>query len=297
MKTRVINYIQLTKPTIMFLVLFTGATAAFLEGSLIHEPIRLLLFLVGLYLTGGSANALNQYFERDIDANMERTKKRRPLPTGQLKPLEALLFSITIGLAGTLLLALIFNWLTALLSLSTILFYGLFYTLWLKPRTEYNIVIGGVAGAIGPIGAWAAATGTVTLEPWLLFLIIFAWTPPHFWALALYCKDDYRRTGLPMMPVVRGDDATLKQIWQYALVMVLISLTPVIFEAGLIYLSLTLLLGLSFLQKVRMARKQKDIKSFRSLFFYSIIYLFAVFGALMLDKVIQSLSGWSWLAI
>lgn len=297
MKTRVINYIQLTKPTIMFLVLFTGATTAFLEGSLVQEPLRFLLFLIGLYLTGGSANALNQYFERDIDANMERTRKRRPLPTGQLKPLEALLFSITIGLAGTLLLALIFNWLTALLSLSTILFYGLFYTLWLKPRTEYNIVIGGVAGAIGPIGAWAAATGTLTLEPWLLFLIIFAWTPPHFWALALYCKDDYRRTGLPMMPVVRGDEATLKQIWQYSLAMVAISLTPVMFEAGLIYLLLTSLLGLSFLQKVRLARKQKDIKSFRSLFFYSIVYLFAVFGALILDKVIQSLSGWTWLAI
>lgn len=297
MKTRVINYIQLTKPTIMFLVLFTGATTAFLEGSLVQEPLRFFLFLIGLYLTGGSANALNQYFERDIDANMERTRKRRPLPTGQLKPLEALLFSITIGLAGTLLLALIFNWLTALLSLSTILFYGLFYTLWLKPRTEYNIVIGGVAGAIGPIGAWAAATGTLTLEPWLLFLIIFAWTPPHFWALALYCKDDYRRTGLPMMPVVRGDEATLKQIWQYSLAMVAISLTPVMFEAGLIYLLMTSLLGLSFLQKVRLARKQKDIKSFRSLFFYSIVYLFAVFGALILDKVIQSLSGWTWLAI
>lgn len=297
MKTRVINYIQLTKPTIMFLVVFTGATAAFLEGSLAQEPLRLLLFLVGLYLTGGSANALNQYFERNIDARMKRTAKRRPLPSGQLKPLEALVFSIVIGLVGTFLLAFFFNWLTALLSLATILFYGLFYTLWLKPRTEWNIVIGGVAGAIGPVGAWTAATGTISLEPWLLFMIIFAWTPPHFWALALFCKDDYRRTGLPMMPVVKGDDATLKQIWWYSLVMVLISLTPVFYDAGLIYLSLTLLLGLSFLQKVRIARKEKDDKSFRSLFFYSIVYLFAVFGALTLDKVIQSLSGVSWLAM
>jgi len=198
---------------------------------------------------------------------------------------------------GTILLGLIFNWLTALLSLATILFYGLFYTLWLKPRTELNIVIGGVAGAMGPVGAWAAATGTMTLEPWLLFLIIFAWTPPHFWALALYCKDDYRRTGLPMMPVVRGDEATLKQIWQYSLVMVAISLTPVFYSAGWIYLALAVMLGLSFLQKARQARREKTDKSFRALFFHSIIYLFAIFGALVLDKLIQVLSGWSWLAV
>lgn len=296
MKTRVLGYIQLTKPTIMLLVVFTGGVAAFLEGGLFARPLELFLFLIGLYLTGGSANALNQYFERNIDADMKRTQKRRPLPTGLLQPTEALIFSIGIGIVGTLLLGLIFNWLTALLSLATILFYGLFYTLWLKPRTELNIVIGGVAGAMGPVGAWAAATGHLTFEPWLLFLIIFAWTPPHFWALALFCKDDYRRTGLPMMPVVKGDEATLKQIWQYSLVMVAISLTPIFYSAGWIYLGLAVMLGWSFLKRAHQARVERTETSFRGLFFYSIIYLFAIFGSLVLDKLIQSLSGWSWLA-
>lgn len=291
MMSRLASYIQLTKPTIMLLVLFTGATAMIIEGSMLDQPLRFFWFMLGLYLTGGSANALNQYFERELDARMKRTASRRPLPTGQLKSFEALIFSVMIGIIGTLLLALIFNWLTALLSLATILFYGLFYTLWLKPRTELNIVIGGVAGAMGPIGAWAAATGTVAIEPMLLFLIIFAWTPPHFWALALYCKDDYKLVGLPMMPVIRGDVNTLTQIWYYSIVMVLISLVPVFFSAGLVYFVLALMLGLLFLKRVHFARRVKTEKAYRALFFYSLIYLFALFGGLLLDKLIYHLAA------
>ncbi|TFG94075.1 MAG: protoheme IX farnesyltransferase, partial [Calditrichales bacterium] len=213
-------YLALTKPTIMLLVMITGATALFMEGSLLNEPLRFFLVLFALYLTGGSANALNQYFERDIDALMERTATRRPLPQKKIKAGHALIFSISIGVIGVLIFGFVFNWLTAMLSLATILFYSLYYTLYLKPNTTQNIVIGGVAGAMAPVGAWTAVTGEFALAPWLLFLIIFLWTPPHFWALAAFRTDDYVKSGLPMMPVIRGINSTMKQIFVYTLILV-----------------------------------------------------------------------------
>jgi protoheme IX farnesyltransferase len=216
MNATVRQYLQLTKPTIMLLVLFTGATALVVEGSMLARPGAFILFMVALYLTGGCANSLNQYFERDIDAKMTRTASRRPLPQKRLTPGQALTFSVAIGLTGLAILAFYFNWLTALLSLATILFYGLFYTLYLKPTTSQNIVIGGAAGAMAPVGAWAAATGGTAWAPWLMFAIIFLWTPPHFWSLAVAYKDDYKKVDYPMMPVVKGDRATMHQVVAYA---------------------------------------------------------------------------------
>lgn len=279
-------YIQLTKPTIMLLVLFTGATALVMEGSFLHEPGKFLLVLLGLYLTGGSANALNQYFERDIDAKMERTARRRPLPLHYLGPKQALTFAIAIGLIGVLLFGYFFNWLTAVMSLATLLFYALFYTLFLKPHTWHNIVIGGAAGAMAPVGAWAAATGQTAVAPWLLFLIIFLWTPPHFWALALYCKEDYIKARLPMLPVVKGDDETFRQILIYTYALILVSLALFAVGAGWLYLVIALLLGGYLLKKAMVARRLKTVPAMRGLFGFSIVYLFGLFLALIADILV-----------
>jgi len=279
-------YLSLTKPTIMFLVLFTGAAALVVEGSLLLRPGMFLLFLLGLFLTGGSANALNQYFERDLDALMSRTSGRRVLPLQKLPPVRALTFAVGIGMAGVLLLGLVFNWLTALLSLATILFYSLFYTLMLKPTTPQNIVIGGAAGAMAPVGAWAAATGDTGLVPWLMFAIIFLWTPPHFWALAIAYKGDYERTGLPMLPVVAGDETTLRWIFGYSVVLVLVTVIVPFFGPGPLYTTAAVLLGARFIQMAGRAWKRGDTPSVRALFGFSIIYLFGLFAALAIDALI-----------
>ena len=280
------SLVSLTKPTIMLLVVFTGATGLVVEGSLVRSPLDFVLFLVGLFLTGGCANALNQYFERRIDACMSRTSGRRALPQNRVTPIQALVFAISIGVAGLALLAWQFNWLTAALSLGTILFYSLFYTLYLKPRTAQNIVIGGAAGAMAPVGAWAAATGGISPLAWLMFLIIFLWTPPHFWALAIAYKDDYRRTSLPMMPVVRGDRSTLRQIFAYTLLTVAASLAVPFFGPGWLYTAAALVLGGRFIQMAWRTLKQGDRRSVKLLFGYSILYLFGLFLALIVDALI-----------
>ena len=280
------NYIQLTKPTIMLLVVFTGSAALVVEGSFLSEPLKFLLVLIGLYLTGGCANALNQYLERDLDAKMERTKNRRPLPSGRLSPTSALIFSVSIGIGGVILFAYFFNWLTALLSLGTILFYSLYYTLWLKPNTTQNIVIGGIAGAMAPIGAWTAATNSMSVIPWLLFLIIFLWTPPHFWALALFSKRDYKIAGLPMMPVVKGDDSTRLQILVYTIILVISSLGLLFFGAGWIYGATALVLGVLFARRAFQLYIGKTDKLARQLFGQSLLYLFGMFSAVIVDALL-----------
>lgn len=280
------GYIQLTKPTIMFLVVFTGAVSLIIEGSLLGKPIYFVLVLVGLYLSGGSANALNQYFEREIDSKMSRTNKRRPLPQKQISEKPALLFSIGIGIAGVLLFLVFFNLLTAILSLFTILFYSLFYTLYLKPRTSQNIVIGGIAGAMGPVGAWSAATGSIDIVPCIMFLIIFIWTPPHFWSLALFCKDDYVKAKLPMMPVVKGDDHTYKQIMYYTITLFLVSMSLLFFGAGWFYLVVSLFLGIVYLKKTIHVSKIRTEKALRGLFGFSLLYLFGLFTAIIIDSVV-----------
>jgi len=284
---RLRSYLNLTKPSILLLVGLTGATGLVLEKSLLDQPVKFILVLVGLLLAGGSANSFNQYFERDRDALMERTRLRRPLPLQQLKPFQALIFSILLGILSVALFAYFFNWLSALLALGTILFYGLFYTLWLKPRTHLNIVIGGAAGAMAPVIAWAAASGGLHWIPVVLFLIIFLWTPPHFWALALCLKEDYRKVGLPMLPIVKGDEITIRQIVIYTWWTVATSLMLFIAGAGLIYISAALFLGALFILKASKLRKVNVTPDAGKLFGYSIIYLLALFVALMLDSLVK----------
>jgi protoheme IX farnesyltransferase len=258
-----------------------------MEGSFLSQPGNFLLVLIALYLTGGSANALNQYFERDIDSLMERTKNRRPLPLGRIKATNAFIFSVSIGVIGVLMFGLIFNWLTALLSLATILFYSLFYTLYLKPNTQSNIVIGGIAGAMAPVGAWTAATGEFALAPWILFLIIFLWTPPHFWALAAFRTDDYKKSGLPMLPVVKGIDFTMKQILIYAIILVAATLSLYWVYSSWIYLAVALATGFMFLKKSYLAKKDHSQKHLRGLFGYSILYLFALFFTIIIESSVH----------
>jgi protoheme IX farnesyltransferase len=279
-------YLNLTKPTIMLLVIFTGSAALVLEGSFLLDPLRFLLVLVGLYLAGGSANALNQYFERSIDAQMSRTQRRRPLPLSQITPKSALVFSIAIGIAGVAIFAIFFNWLTAILALGTLLFYALYYTLWLKPRTFQNIVIGGIAGAMAPVGAWTAATGTMAWEPWILFAIIFFWTPPHFWALAMVCKDDYEKVGLPMLPVIKGEKVTLNYILYYTIVVVAVSLLLLVTSFSWMYLVASAILGYFFLQKAWYVRRHFEMGLMRKLFGYSIVYLLALFAVIIIDGLV-----------
>jgi protoheme IX farnesyltransferase len=280
-----LNLIKLTKPKIMLLVLAAGTSALLIDGSIINDPGRFALFLLGLFLTGGCANAMNQYFERDIDSVMTRTAGKRPLPLGDVAPYQALVFSIVIGVTGVVLLSLVFNILTGLLALATILFYGLVYTLLLKPRTSQNIVIGGIAGAMAPVGAWTAATGTMSLMPWFMFLIIFLWTPPHFWSLALCYKDDYKNTGLPMMPVVRGDKKTLDLIIFYTIITACAAFAPLIISFSWIYFSFAVVLGTIFIYKSLMARRKMCQSRYRGLFQYSIVYLFVILSALVFVDV------------
>ena len=286
---RISYYIQLTKPSIMLLVIITGATALFMDGSLINQPFKFFLVLTALYLSGGSANAFNQYFERDIDSLMERTKNRRPLPLGQIKAKNAFIFSVVIGIIGVLMFGLIFNWLTAILSLATILFYSLFYTLYLKPTTKSNIVIGGIAGAMAPVGAWTAATGKFALAPWILFLIIFLWTPPHFWALASFRTGDYKKSGLPMLPVIKGIDFTIKQIIIYTIVLVAATITLFLVYNSWSYLIVALVAGYLFLRKSYMAKKNPSLKQLRGLFVYSILYLFILFFTIIIENSLHYL--------
>jgi heme o synthase len=279
--------IQLMKPTIMLLVLLTGATSLALDGSFNHSLLRFTGVLTGLLLTGGCANALNQYLERDLDARMGRTKSRRPLPKGTVSPNEALIFAVAIGAAGVLLFALFYNILSALLAALTIIFYSFYYTLWLKPRTYLNIVIGGAAGAMAPVIAWAAATNTLAWTPWILFLIIFLWTPPHFWALALCVKMDYQSVAIPMLPVIKGDSETKRQILLYTLVLVAASLVLLVLQAGWFYLICAIGLGIIFVSKSYLVWRAQESKKAWGLFTYSIVYLMTLFVAMIADKAVR----------
>jgi len=285
MKPRLRDFINLTKPTILLLVVLTGAAALVLERSLLSDPLSFGLVLLGLAMTAGSANALNQYFERDIDAVMERTKRKRPLPLKNLSPKAAVVFAVSIGIGAVLLFGLFFNLLSAVLAFGTIIYYAFFYTLYLKPRLYQNIVIGGAAGSMAPVIAWAAATGGLNLTPWILFLIIFFWTPPHFWALALCIKKDYERAGLPMLPVVKGDRETARQILVYTLWMVGFSLALLFVRAGLVYLLCALVLNGVFVFKAYRLWRRGALAEAWGLFGYSIVYLLVLFLGIMADAV------------
>ncbi len=277
------SLISLTKPTIVLSFTLTGATALVIEGSLLQNLTKFFLVLLAILLTAAGANGLNQYFERDLDARMERTKNRRPLPLGKIDPTFAFWFSTALGVAAIFYLALFINVLSAAIALGTILFYSFFYTLWLKPRTHYNIVIGGAAGATAPLIAWAAATGEISVLAWILFGIIFLWTPPHFWALALCVKDQYAKAGIPMLPVVKGEGRTRSEILLYSILLVLFSFLPLLLKGGVIYFSGAAILGLILLQKGWKTYVQKTQKAAYGLFGYSILYLMTLFIVMMID--------------
>jgi len=286
MRSVVADYVQLTKPRILLLVLVTALAGAVAEGSLLRRPATFALVLFAILLTAGSANAFNQYFERDLDAVMERTRRRRPLPLRRVEPGRALGFAIGIGAASVVLLFLFGSALSGWLALGTIVFYGFFYTLWLKPRTVHNIVIGGAAGAMGPVIAWAAATGGLALPPVLMFLVIFLWTPPHFWALAVCVKEDYRAVSIPMLPVVRGDAETWRQIGWYTWAMVGLTLAmPLLGTGGVIFAITALVLGGLFLRKALRARRSADVRDAWGVFGYSILYLFGLFTGIIADAI------------
>ncbi len=280
------DYIELMKPRIVALVIVTAVAGVVVEGSLLREWWRLALVLLGITLTAGSANAFNQYFERDLDARMERTRTRRPLPLHRLTPRNALVFAIAIGAGATLLLGAVSNLLAASLALGTIVFYGFFYTLWLKPRTVHNIVIGGAAGAMGPVIAWAAAAGTLALPPVLMFLVIFLWTPPHFWALAVCVGDDYRKVGIPMLPIVKGHAETYRQIVWYSVALAILTVAmPFLDAGGAVLAAIAIPLSGTFVWKALQARRAASVERAWDVFGYSIVYLFALFLGMIADAI------------
>ena len=280
------DYIELTKPRIVALVIVTAVAGLVVEGSLLRDPLKFALVLFAITLTAGSANAFNQYFERDLDAVMTRTRAKRPLPLHRVPPAAALGFAIGIGVVAAALLWVVANPLSAWLAIGTIVFYGFFYTLWLKPRTVHNIVIGGAAGAMGPVIAWAAATGGLALAPVLMFLIIFLWTPPHFWALALCIQDDYRMVKIPMLPIVKGEAETFRQIEAYTLALVALTLVmPFVDAGGRVQGIVSLVLGGIFVAKAIWARRSGSIRAARDVFAYSIVYLFVIFLGMIADAI------------
>jgi len=226
------------------------------------------------------------WFEGDIDARMDRTKTR-PIPVGNITPGAVLGFGLTLGIAAVTLMGLLINLVAAGILAFTIFFYVVVYTIWLKPRTPQNIVIGGVSGALPPLIGWAAVTGSLSLEPFLLFAIIFSWTPAHFWALAILCRDDYGKTSLPMLPNVAGLEKTYVQILIYTGLTVAVSFTPYIFGfSGAFYGVIAIGLGVYFLWKALELYRQKQDANARSLFLTSILYLFVIFSSLALDRLL-----------
>lgn len=287
-KTQVAAYWQLIKPNITLLFVITGLAALIVHGTAIFT-LQSAIILLAIFCTGASANAFNQYLERDLDAQMERTRKKRPIPMGLIAPKHALIFVVFAGTLGILLLGATANVLAAALALTVILFYGYVYTLWLKPRTPYNIVIGGVPGAMAPLIAWAAVTNQLSAVAWLMFGLVFMWTPPHFWALAIWLKDEYAGVAIPMLPVVKGVAHTYQQILIYTVILIPMSLLfywP-LKVSGLPYVIAALVLGALYLHKTLHMIKTKDPKDAYKTFLFSILYLFGIFVAVMVDHYIS----------
>jgi protoheme IX farnesyltransferase len=277
------SYFLLTKPRIVLLVLMTGFTAMLFEGSLLADPLRLAGVLLGILMAAGAANALNQYWDRDIDAVMSRTRDKRPIPTGKISPRGALWFGLISGIAAIWLLKTAGNTFAALLGIGTIAYYVLLYTMWLKRRTSLNIVIGGASGAAAPLIGWAAGAGELSLVPLLMFLVIFLWTPPQFWALALFRKDEYAKAGIPMLPVVAGEKNTTIQIVFYT-ILLLAATAYLGFHAdlGLVFFAGATFLGSILLLKAIRLLRMKDRQTSRELYSYSIVYLTVLFTIMAL---------------
>jgi len=279
----VANYVALTKPRLLPLVLFSGLPALCLAAGHWPPVSVIAATLLGTSLAAGAANTLNSYLERDLDARMERTRVR-PLPSGQLSARGALIFGLLLGVLGTGLLWNSVGPMAASIALAAILFYVFIYTLWLKPRTPFAVVVGGVAGAIAPLIADAAVDGQISLVGWMLFAIIFVWQPPHFYAIALYRREDYANAGFPMLPDRIGEEATRRRILYWILGLAPIALLPAAFSAlGGIYLTLASGLLLYFFLEALRLHRRRDRAAARRLFFVSLVYLMGTFAAMILD--------------
>jgi protoheme IX farnesyltransferase len=282
------DFLALTKPGVMRLVVFTGACGMLAAPGQV-DPVLGFTAILCIALAAGAAGALNQWYESDLDAKMKRTRNR-PLPAGRMDRQSALHFGVGLGCFAVLLMGLAVNLLSAVILAGSILFYVLIYTVWLKRRTPQNIVIGGAAGAFPPLIGWAAATGHIALLPVLLFALIFLWTPPHFWALALFVRPDYAAAGVPMLPVVAGDRATRTQIGLYTVPMAAVAIAP--WPLGLTHASygLTATIASAFFAalaaRVALRNTGADdrMRPEKRLFGYSIAYLFILFGALVVDR-------------
>ena len=282
------EFFQLMKPRVMSLVIFTGFAGMFLAPGQMH-PILAAVALFAIAAGAGASGAINQWYDRDIDAVMSRTRNR-PIPAGRVVPAEALALGIVISFLSVLLLSLTSNLLAGGLLAFTIFFYAVIYTVWLKRSTAQNIVIGGAAGALPPMVGWAAVTGSISIESIALFALIFVWTPPHFWALALVKNDDYKQAGVPMLPVVAGAAETRKQILIYALILAPTGLAPYALSmTTLLYPAIAAMMGIVFVGlAVSLYRKPSDAAAWK-LFKFSIFYLFILFAALIADRLIASL--------
>jgi len=288
------DYLALLKPRVMSLVIFTALVGLVIAPWHFH-PVLAITSLLCIAVGAGASGALNMALEGDIDALMTRTANR-PIPRGRVTRPEAMAFGMTLAFFSVMTLGILVNWVAGALLAFTIFFYVVIYTMLLKRWTAQNIVIGGAAGSLPPVVAWVAATGSISVEPLLLFLIIFFWTPPHFWALALFRSDDYARAGVPMLPVVAGPDATRLQILLYTIVLVAVAAAPWplgYFDA--IYGVTSLVLGAGMLacavHVYRCRERTASLRATRKMFAFSILYLFALFATLLLEVVGRAIAG------
>ncbi len=278
------NYFKLLKPRVMSLAIFTALVGQILASQ--ESSNNLLLTFISLFsiaLGAGAAGCINMWYERDIDALMQRTKNR-PIPKGLIKPAEALSLGIVLSILSTMLLILSSNIYAGLLLVASILFYIFVYTIWLKRKTCQNIVIGGAAGALPPLIGWVSVSDSFNFFPIILFMIIFIWTPPHFWALSLYMNSDYKRVNIPMLPVIYGKKQTIRSIIKYSFAMYLVSLAPYFFSfSGLLYLFSAVILGAIFIY-FSLSLNEKNDKTAKNLFKFSILYLFLLYLLMVVDS-------------
>jgi heme o synthase len=284
------DYLELLKPRVMSLVVFT-AFVGLVAAPVTTNPVIAVIAILAIAIGAGASGALNMWYDADVDAVMSRTA-RRPIPSGRVLPGEALAFGLILSVLSVMTLGVLVNWLAASLLAFTIFFYAVIYSMWLKRSTPQNIVIGGAAGAIPPVIGWAAATGSVSMESIVLFLIIFLWTPPHFWALALFKTEEYGRAGIPMMPNVAGAASTRRQMFVYTLLTAAVGVLPWAMGYATVGYGLVAAgLGLGFVhyawKVLQMSDTDKVMKPAKALFGYSLLYLFGIFAAYLADAVAQ----------
>ena len=276
------DYLELTKPKVQSLLLLTTIATMYVAGD--PSPLLVALTCLGGYLSAGGAGAINHYWDRDIDAQMSRTASR-PIPAGRISPRAALTFGLTLAALSLIELSLAVNPLAAALSFSGFLGYVFVYTVWLKRRTPQNIVIGGAAGAVPPLVGWAAVTGSVSGTAVILFFIVFFWTPPHFWALSLLMQGEYRKVGVPMLPVARGEAETRRQILLYSVLLYAVTQLPFCAGGfGVIYLACSLVLGLGFIAGAVVLYRKADRRSALRLYLFSLAYLALLFASMVVDR-------------